>query len=169
MTTTTILRSRAAAHAGINLLCCLEQRIANIYSDLRHRLGPQAPARLFEVEGAHRNRSSRLEQRMREHLLQPIPTPSGLSTFAGIASRLEEQHDIGEIFVLLRELERELLHAYEIYEDEPSEDGNDVRHAPWIATTVLADQRQTLAVIEDECAHPRTSLGTSIPHESPTR
>lgn len=166
MTTTSILRSRAAIHAGVNDLCSLEHRVADIYAQLRHRLGPEAPARFFELEGAHRNRSARLEQRLREHLLVPVPTPNGPSTFSGLATRLDEQHDIGELFVLLRELERELLHAYEHYEDTPAEDNHEIRHASWIATSMFPDQQQTLAILEEECARPRRAAGAAIPHQA---
>jgi len=168
MTTTTILRTRAAASAGINHLCQLENGIAQVYADIRHRLGPGAPARLFELEGAHRNRATRLEQRMREHLIYPVPTKGGLSTIAGLTLRLEQQHDVGEIFVLLRELERELLAAYESYDDAAvtTDDANDVLHAPWLAIAVLSDQRESLAAIEEELTRPRQAPGpTVLPHD----
>lgn len=166
MTTTSILHTRAAASAGINNLCHLENGVAQVYADVRHRLGPGAPARLFELEGAHRNRATRLEQRMREHLLFPVPPKSGLSTIAGLATRLEQQHDIGEVFVLLREMERELLTAYEQYDDTAgaADDANDILHAPWLAAAVLSDQRESLAAIEEELRQPRQATSPAALH-----
>lgn len=166
MTTTTILRTRAAASAGINNLCYLENSVAQIYADVRHRLGPGAPARLFELEGAHRNRATRLEQRMREHLIFPTPPKSGLSAIAGLASRLEQQHDRGEVFILLREMERELLAAYEHYDDTAGagNEPNDVLHAPWLAAAVVDDQRESLAAIEEELRKPSQLAPSILPH-----
>ncbi len=160
--------STSSSPAEVNPVTCenlgrlhyLDTQAAELYSQTRHRLGPEAPGWLFEVEGRHRNRAARIAQYLRNHLIQPAGDERSQSAIAVLQQELADEQEVPATIALLRQLEHDLAAlADKIMDSQAAWDDTD----SWLSLAAPCDE--TLARVEDACQHHADGSALAVGNE----
>jgi|GEM_PF-6279326 len=126
----------------------LDTQAAELYAQSRHRLGPEAPGWLFEVEGRHRNRAARIAQYLRNHFFQPAGDNRAHAAVEVLQQELAAELGVQGTIALLRQMEHDLASlADQVMESQAALHDTD----SWLSVASPSDD--PLSRVEEKCQH----------------